>query len=235
MKKFQLFICLILCTFTTFAQFGRLKDVISGDESINFTEQQAVEAIKTTLENGVRKEVKKLTVKNGFLNNELAKIGFPENIKNVERKLRAVGLDNLVDKAVASLNHTAEEATKEAIPIFTDAITNIKVEDGINIIKGNESAATTYLKQKTYQQLYNKMSPIVSVKFKSVKADAIWSQLTTKYNRLPFTKDVNPDLIDYVTSQALEGVFKSIAKEELDIRNELSARTSDILRTVFGN
>lgn len=234
MKKIQLFICLILCTFTTFAQFDRLKDVISGDESLNFTEQQAVEAIKTTLENGVRKEVKKLTVENGFLNNELVKIGFPENIKNVERKLRAVGLDNLVDKAVVSLNRTAEEATKKAIPIFTDAITNIKVEDGINIIKGNENAATNYLKQNIYQQLYNEMSPIVSEKFNQVKADVIWSQLTSKYNRLPFTKDINPDLIDYVTTEALKGVFKAIAKEELDIRNELNARTSDILRTVFG-
>ncbi len=234
MKKIQLFICLTLCTFTTFAQFDRLKDVISGDESLNFTEQQAVEAIKKTLENGVRKEVKKLTVENGFLNNELVKIGFPENIKNVERKLRAVGLDNLVDKAVVSLNRTAEEATKKAIPIFTDAITNIKVEDGINIIKGNENAATSYLKQNTYQQLYNEMSPIVSEKFNQVKADVIWSQLTSKYNRLPFTKDINPDLIDYVTTEALKGVFKAIAKEELDIRNELNARTSDILRTVFG-
>jgi hypothetical protein len=234
MKKIQLFICLTFCTFTTFAQFDRLKDVISGDESLNFTEQQAVEAIKKTLENGVRKEVKKLTVENGFLNNELVKIGFPENIKNVERKLRAVGLDNLVDKAILSLNRTAEEATKKAIPIFTDAITNIKVEDGINIIKGNENAATSYLKQNTYQQLYNEMSPIVSEKFNQVKADVIWSQLTSKYNRLPFTKDINPDLIDYVTSEALKGVFKAIAKEELDIRNELNARTSDILRTVFG-
>jgi len=234
MKQLQLLICLTLCTFTTFAQFDRLKDVISGDESLNFTEQQAVEAIKTTLENGVRKEVKKLTVENGFLNNELVKIGFPENIKNVERKLRAVGLENLVDKAVVSLNRTAEEATKKAIPIFTDAITNIKVEDGINIIKGNENAATSYLKQNTYQQLYNEMSPIVSEKFNQVKADVIWSQLTSKYNRLPFTKDINPDLIDYVTTEALKGVFKAIAKEELDIRNELNARTSDILRTVFG-
>lgn len=234
--KFIITLLIFCVSLNHYAQFDQIKDAISSsNEAVNFTENQAVKAIKEALENGVAKEVEQLTLADGFLKNDLVRIGFPENIKKVERKIRAVGLGSVVDKAVVSLNRTAEEATKEAIPIFTKAITDISVEDGISIVKGNKDAATQYLQQKTYQQLYNQMSPIVSEKFKKVKADVVWEQLISKYNSLPFSKEVNPNLIDYVTNEALDGIFKSIAKEELEIRDQLTARTSDLLRNVFGN
>ncbi|MGJ8738122.1 DUF4197 domain-containing protein, partial [Zobellia laminariae] len=131
------------------------------------------------------------------------------------------------------LNRAAEDAVGEATPIFVDAVKGITFSDAKNILLGSDNAATQYLTSATQTQLYAKFNPVIKNSFSKVGADKIWSNLITKYNNIPLTKKVNPDLTDYVTQEALNGVFTMIAVEEKEIRNDASSRTTDLLRRVF--
>ena len=122
---------------------------------------------------------------------------------------------------------------KDATPIFVDAVKQMTFTDAKNILLGNESSATTYLQTSTSTALYGKFNPVIKNSFAKVGADKIWIQIITKYNSIPLVKKVNPDLTDYTTNKAMDGVFKMIAVEEKDIRTNFSARTSDLLKKVF--
>ena len=126
-----------------------------------------------------------------------------------------------------------ENAVKEATPIFVDAVVNMSFSDATTILMGNESAATQYLENSTSTALYGKFNPVIQNSFRKVGADKVWSNIITKYNSIPLVKKVNPDLTDYVTNQAMQGVFKMIAVEEKNIRTNLSSRTSPLLQKVF--
>lgn len=197
------------------------------------TNQDIAQGLKAALQKGVDQEVKKLTLENGFYQNEAVKILLPKELTKVENTLRDVGLGNLADEGIKALNRAAEDAVKEATPIFVNAISQMTINDAKNILMGNQNAATAYLKAKTNQELYNKFNPVIQNSFRKVGADQIWSNLITKYNQIPLTKNVNPDLTDYVTNQALKGVYFMIEQEEKQIRNNVSARTSQILQRVF--
>ncbi|HCQ77636.1 MAG TPA: DUF4197 domain-containing protein, partial [Leeuwenhoekiella sp.] len=127
----------------------------------------------------------------------------------------------------------AEDAVSEATPIFVDAVKGITFADAKTILLGADDSATTYLQNKTSTQLYDKFNPVIKSSFSKVGADQIWSNLITKYNALPLTNDVNPDLTDYVTQEALKGVYTMIAVEEKEIRTDFSARTTTLLKKVF--
>jgi len=157
----------------------------------------------------------------------------PKELQKVESTLRTLGLGSLADEGVKMLNRAAEDAVAEATPIFVDAIKNLTVNDAKNILLGNNNAATTYLQNNTNKALYAKFEPIINNSFKKVGADKIWTNLITKYNALPLTTDVNPNLTNYVTNEALTSVFKMVSKEELNIRTKVSSRTTDLLRKVF--
>lgn len=189
--------------------------------------------LKEALNNGISKEVTKLTATDGFFRNEAVKILLPDQLKKVDKTLRDVGLSSLADEGLKVLNRAAENAVKEATPIFVDAVTKMTFTDAKNILLGNDTAATSYLQSSTSTALYAKFNPVVQRSLGKVGADKVWSQIITKYNSLPLTTDVNPDLNDYVTNKAMEGVFKMIAVEEKQIRTDLSARTSDLLKRVF--
>ncbi|MGB0789328.1 MAG: DUF4197 domain-containing protein, partial [Marinirhabdus sp.] len=131
------------------------------------------------------------------------------------------------------LNRTAENAVKEATPIFVDAVRQITFTDAKNILLGNNNAATAYLEVKTQTALYNKFNPVINNSLKKVGADQIWTNIITKYNSIPLVNDVNPDLADYVTREALNGVYTMIGVEEQKIRADLRSRTTDLLRRVF--
>lgn len=190
--------------------------------------------LRQALDFGVDKEVSKLAQKDGFFKNPLTKILLPEELQKVDNALRSIGLDNAADEGLKLLNRAAEEAVAEALPIFVDAIKGITFNDAKNILLGDQDAATQFLQTRTQQALYNKFSPIINDKLGSVGATQIWSELITRYNQIPFTNDVTTDLTAYVTDQALSGVFKSIAVEELDIRSRVSSRTTTLLQQVFG-
>jgi Protein of unknown function (DUF4197) len=189
--------------------------------------------LKEALNNGISKQVVKLTAVDGFFKNEAVKILLPDELKKVDKTLRDVGLSKMADEGLKVLNRAAEDAVKEATPIFVDAIKGMSFTDAKNILMGNESAATTYLQNSTSTALYAKFNPVIKNSFAKVGADKVWTNIITKYNSLPLTKDVNPDLTDYTTNKAMEGVFKMIAVEEKNIRTDLSSRTSDLLKKVF--
>jgi len=189
--------------------------------------------LKEALNNGISKQVTKLTAVDGFYKNEAVKILLPEELRKVDSSLRKIGLSSLADEGLKVLNRAAEDAVKEATPIFVSAVKNMSFTDAKTILMGNESSATTYLQTSTSTALYGKFNPVIKNSFAKVGADKVWTNIITKYNSIPFSKKVNPDLTDYVTNQAMTGVFKMIAVEEKNIRTNLTARTSTLLQKVF--
>jgi hypothetical protein len=190
-------------------------------------------ALQQALNQGIDKQVSKLTQTDGFYKNELVKITLPAELQKVDKGLRDIGLGNLADEGLKVLNRAAEDAVKEATPIFVDAVKGITFNDAQNILMGDKNSATSYLTNKTQMALYDKFKPVINQSFAKVGADDIWSNLISRYNAIPFTNNVNPDLTDYVTNEALKGVYTMIAIEEEEIRNKISSRSTDLMRKVF--
>lgn len=189
--------------------------------------------LRQALQMGVEKQVTKLTEEGGFFRNELVRITLPPELQKVDRTLRDIGLDALADEGLRVLNRAAEDAVQEATPIFINAIQDITFTDARNILTGDSNAATTYLSQRTSDELYKKFNPVITNSLDEVGATKVWSNIIQRYNQVPLTSDVNPDLADYVTREALEGVFTMIAVEEEQIRTNLAARTTALLERVF--
>jgi hypothetical protein len=197
------------------------------------SQDEIASGLRQALNFGIEKQVSKLTAKDGFFKNNLVKILWPSEIQKVDKTLRDLGLSSLADEGLKVLNRAAEDAVKEATPIFVDAVKQITFTDAKTILLGADNAATAYLTNKTQTALYAKFHPVINNSFTKVGADKIWSNLISKYNSLPLTNDVNPDLTDYVTGEALKGVYTMIAVEEKEIRTQLSSRTTDLLKKVF--
>ena len=197
------------------------------------SQAQIGNGLKEALNNGISNQVSKLTSTDGFFKNNLVKILLPEELQKVDSGLRKIGLSSLADEGLKVLNRAAEDAVKTSTPIFVDAVKGITFNDAKNILLGDNSAATSYLQGKTNTALYSKFNPVIKNSFGKVGADKIWSNIITKYNAIPFTNKVNPDLTDYVTTQALKGVFTMIAVEEKGIRNNVGLRSSNLLKQVF--
>jgi hypothetical protein len=189
--------------------------------------------LKEALNNGITKQVSKLTATDGFYKNEAVKILLPEELRKVDTGLRRIGLSSLADEGLKVMNRAAEDAVKEATPIFISAVKNMSFTDAKGILLGNDSSATTYLENSTSTALYGKFNPVIKNSFTKVGADKVWSNIITKYNSIPLVNKVNPDLNDYVTKQAMNGVFKMISVEEKNIRTNINARTSPLLQKVF--
>lgn len=189
--------------------------------------------LKQALEAGITRQVTKLAEENGFYGNELVRIVLPKELQDMENALRKFGLGSLADKGIKALNDAAEDAVGEAIPIFVDAVEGMTFDDAKNILLGDDRAATTFLETRTDQALYNKFSPVIQNSFQKVGADKIWASIINEYNKIPLADNVNPDLTDYVTMQALDGVYTMIAVEEKEIRNNIGARTTKLLQKVF--
>ena len=189
--------------------------------------------LKEALNKGIEKQVTKLTAVDGFYKNEMVKILLPDELQKVDNTLRKLGLGSLADEGIMMLNRAAEDAVKESTPIFVDAVKNMSFTDAKNILMGNENAATTYLQTTTTTPLYAKFNPVIQSSFAKVGADKVWANIIKKYNSIPLVSKVNPDLTDYTTNKALEGVFKMIAIEEKDIRTNLKSRTTNLLQQVF--
>jgi len=189
--------------------------------------------LRQALDFGIEKQVSKLTQRDGFYGNSLVKILMPQELQKVDKALRDVGLGSLADDGIKMLNRAAEDAVKEATPIFVNAVKDITFDDAKNILLGADNAATQYLEGKTTTALYDKFQPVIQSSFAKVGADQIWTSLINNYNKIPFVNKVNPNLTDYVTTEALKGVYTMIAVEEKEIRNKVGSRTTDLLRKVF--
>lgn len=230
MKK----IILVVLAATTFLGCAELQQVVDQlPQGTGISQLDIANGLKEALDNGIDKQVTKLTATDGFFKNEAVKILLPEELQVVDTKLRQIGLSSLADEGLKVLNRAAEDAVKEATPIFVSAVKNMTFTDAKNILMGNNTAATTYLETSTSNALYAQFNPVIKNSFSKVGADKVWTNIITKYNSIPFVTKVNPDLTDYTTNKAMDGVFKMIAVEEQNIRTNLSSRTSDLLKKVF--
>lgn len=230
MKK-SVFILSLFC-FLGCAELQQITSQLPQNSGI-LSNADIANGLKAALNNGIDKQVSKLTSTDGFFRNEMVKILLPEELQKVDKGLRNIGLSSLADEGIKMLNRAAEDAVKEATPIFVDAVKQMTFNDAKNILMGSENAATSYLQNTTSTALYSKFNPVIKNSFSKVGADKVWENIITKYNALPLVQKVNPDLTDYTTNKAMEGVFKMIAVEEKEIRTNLNARTSDVLKRVF--
>ena len=230
MKKTVILIVLSFI-FTSCAELQQVVNQLPQTGTISNTD--IASGLRQALDLGIDKQVTKLTQKDGFFKNELVKILLPEELQKVDKTLRNIGLGSLADEGLKILNRAAEDAVKEATPIFINAVKDITFNDAKNILLGNDNAATQYLTTRTQSQLYEKFKPVINSSFSKVGADKIWTNLIDKYNKLPLTNNVNPDLTDHVTNEALKGVYTMIAVEEKEIRNKVSSRTTSLLKKVF--
>jgi hypothetical protein len=231
MKKMMLLLmfCLPLASCTPELE-KILTEVLTEDV---LTDEQIGMGLKEALTNGISKGADVVSQLDGYYKNPDIKILFPPQAKKIENKLNELGLGNLLEPVVEKLNRAAEDAAKEAKPIFVSAIKQMTIQDAMNILMGEKNAATSYLQKTTSNDLYAKFNPVVVNSLKKVKALDYWDDVVNKYNTLPFVEKVNPDINDYVTQKAMDGLFHMIEKEERLIRKDPVARTTDLLKKVF--
>ena len=194
-------------------------------------------AVKELLQVSADNSLAKLGVNNGFYQNNEVKIPFPPALKKVEDKLKQVGFTNQVNQFTEKLNRSAEDAASGVKEIFKTAITQMTINDALGIIMGNEDAATQYMRKTTTAAITSKVSSVVAKSNEKIKLASYWTPLANKYNTVMMLTggaQVNTDLTQYVTEKAVEGIFKTMAKEEKVIRTKTSARTTSLLQRVFG-
>ncbi|MEN8247313.1 MAG: DUF4197 domain-containing protein [Bacteroidota bacterium] len=233
MKKILIFFVVLLVGCTSAQISKTLSTVGSVLNSEELTEGDVAAGLKEALVNGVNKGSDQASQVDGFYKDPLLKIPFPPEIEKVETKLRQLGAGKLVDDFVLSLNRGAEKAAAEAKPIFVDAVKSMTVQDAWGILKGEDNAATEYLKRTTSTQLEAKFKPVIKESLDGVGATKHFSTVVNYYNKIPLIEDVNPNLDDYATQKAMEGLFLLIEKEEKNIREDPIARTTDLLKRVF--
>ena len=213
---------------------NKAKDAVSGKSALS--NDDIIAGLKEALTQGSGKGANTLSQVDGFFKNAALKILLPPEAEKVESTLRKVGLGQQVDDAILSMNRAAEDACKSAAPIFGNAIKQMSFQDALGILKGSDTAATGYLRGKTSNELTAAFRPVIEQSLEKVNATKYWNTLITSYNKVNILggQKINPDLSAYVTERALNGVFYQVAQEEKSIRKDPVARTSEILKKVFG-
>ena len=209
-----------------------------GSTSSGLTNGEVVSGLKEALTVGITNSVNLTSVTDGFLGNNEIKLPFPADAIKVKEKALDWGLTGQVEKFETTLNRAAEEAAKEALPIFKNAIVNMSIQDGFSILNGGDGSATTFLRNNTTNALVEAFSPKVEAAISKVKLTEYWDPIITKYNSaMTFTggEKLNPDLNKYVTELAIKGLFTMVEKEENKIRKDPAARVTEILQKVFGS
>ena len=231
MKLFNIFFIVLFASACTVQQIQQsLDQYLDTDE---LTTEEVANGLKEALIKGISNGSQEASKVNGFLGNPKIKIPFPPDVQKVEDKLRSIGLDKQVDQFVETLNRGAEEAAKEARPIFVSAIRSMTIQDAWDILKGEDNAATQYLQRTTSSQLRSKFKPVISNALDKTNATKYYGDIINTYNKIPLVDDVDPDLENYATQKALDGLFFLIANEEKKIREDPVARTTDLLKKVF--
>ncbi len=198
------------------------------------TNEEVIKGLKEALTIGTNSSSSVASKLDGYYKNPKIFIPWPEEAIDMKTRLTKLGMQKKITEFETSLNRAAEEAAKNAAPIFIDAITNMSLTDGFAILKGADTAATNYLRKTTYAPLKDKFKPVVIEAINKVKVTSYWKPLVTKYNKLPGVKKQNPDLEEYVTIKAINGLMLLIAEEEIKIRKDPMARVTDLLKKVFG-
>jgi hypothetical protein len=199
------------------------------------TEAEAGEGIKEALGQGLVKAVLQLNKQDGFFKDAFYKILMPPDAKKIENTLRDLGMGKMVDKAILQINRGAEDAAGYAKPIFVDAIKNMTLSDAIGLVKNGDTSATHFFRVKTTDKLIAAFMPVIKASLDKVDATKYYGDVINTYNNFPTTlKKINPDLTSFVTAKATDALFDLVAKEELNIRQNIAARTTELLRKVFG-
>ncbi|MES2587892.1 MAG: DUF4197 domain-containing protein [Bacteroidota bacterium] len=218
------------------AQIPNLKKVgekVGVTKTSSLSEDEVGRALKEALNRGIEKGVSQLSKADGYFKDPQIKLLMPDEAKGVEDKLRKMGQGAKVDEAIESMNRAAEDAANGAKDLFVEAIKNLSLKDVMNILNGADDAATQFLSTNTRSQLFEKFKPVIKVSLDKVGATKHWTTVFTAYNAIPLVKKVNPDLVEYATNKAIDGLFIQIAKEELEIRKNPAARVTDLLKKVF--
>lgn len=204
-------------------------------ENGNLSSAEVAEGLKQALRQGISKGADQASQQDGYFRNPRLKIPFPEEAQRVEQRLRQIGMGNEVDRFILTLNRGAEEAAKEAKPIFVDAIRSMTIQDAWNILRGEQDAATQYLRRTTGEQLRTKFLPVISRSLDQVNATRYYGDIVSTYNRLPGVTKADPDLEAYATTKAIDGLFLLVAEEEKNIRANPVARTTELMKRVFAS
>jgi Protein of unknown function (DUF4197) len=233
MKKL---ITLIAICFTL-GSCDELKQIAStaGTATTGISNAEAGSGIKEALAQGIAKSVLQLNTTDGFFKDALYKVLLPPEAKKIENTLRSLGLNSMVDKAILQINRGAEDAAGFAKPIFVDAIKSMTLNDAIGLIRNGDTSATHFFREKTTEKLMAAFAPVIKTSLDKTDGTKYYGDIVNKYNSLPLVvKKINPDLTGYVTEKATTALFDLIAKEEVNIRSNFAARTTDLLRKVFG-
>jgi len=238
MKKIVLSaaISFILIQSNSFAQvnLNNILNSASNTTGQGLSEDKIVKGLKEALALGTKKSTENASKIDGYFKNPLIKIPFPKEAAEMEKTLKSLGMSKQVDTFIKTMNRAAEDAAVKATPIFINAITNMSITDGIKILRGGENAATLYLLNSTNTGLTKEFKPVIQKSLQKVEITKYWNPLVKRYNQVPMVKKMNPNLDDYVTNKAIEGLFKMIAQEENKIRKDPQARVTDLLKDVFG-
>ena len=236
-KKLTILSLAFFFTFNANAQFnlkGKLNDIknkVTGGEALS--QEDIGNGLKEALNVGIKEGVDFLSAEDGYYKT-VYKVLLPEEAQKVATKLRAVpGFSNFEEDLVLKLNRAAEDAAKKATPIFVSAIKQMTFQDALNILMGEKDAATRYLEKSTFQSLYDEFRPVIIESLDKFNAREYWQKGATAYNKIPLTQDVTTELDDYVTKNALMGLFSMVEKKELDIRDNQGSRTTDLMQRVF--
>jgi len=240
---------ILISTILILTACAELTNLLKTAGPVPLTEEEVINGLKEALTTGARNSAQRLAAENGYYGDEAVKILLPDDAKIILDNLSKLpGGDKLVQDVVLRINRAAEDAAKEAAPIFVNSIKQMTIKEAFNILNGADNAATGYLRTTTYTDLYNLYKPKIQASTEkkivgNISTKESWVTLTGKWNslansvagRIASLKPVNTDLDDYLTNRALTGMFLKVEQEELKIRKDVSARVSPLLQRVFGS
>ena len=249
MKKIYVFTIMILLSFADISQAGLFDSIVKGvmgkssqETDTNTTtidNDKIIPGLKEALTIGTRNAVDTVSKIDGYFGNKDIEILMPEKMQMVATILKQAGLNDHVDNFILSMNRAAEKAGSKAAPLFVDAIKEMSVKDAENILNGGDTAATDYFRNKTSDKIYEAFKPTVSSSMNAVGVTRSYKEMMNKYQsiitttNMPFIDKYSLDLDDYVTDEAINGLFYMVGQEEKKIRTEPAARVTDLLKTVF--
>ena len=234
MKQFLLILLSVSLTATVNSQsiFDKVKKKLNTNSGL--TEEEAGRGVKEALNNGIGSAVSFLNKPDAFFKSELYKVLLPPDAKKMEKTLRDLGMGKMCDDAIEAINRGAEDAVGYATPIFVDAIKQMTVTDALKLVTGGKNSITDFFRAKTSTKLKEAFMPVINKSLERTNATKYYGDAVTRYNKVPMVKKMNPDLSDYVADRTLFALFERIAVEEVKIRSNPAARTSDLLKKVFG-
>jgi len=226
---------MVSCSQIDFNKLGKnINKDINSYQKKPLSNDEIISGLKEALTVGSNNASAAASKPDGYFKHPVIKIPFPPEAQQMESTLRSIGMNKQVDDFVLTMNRAAEEAAKQAAPVFIDAVKKMTITDGLTILKGSDTAATGYLRKTTSPQLHDGFKPTIKTATQKVEVTKYWTPLVSAYDKIPFVTKINPDLDEYITQRALSGLFYLVSQEETKIRKDPAAQVTDLLKRVFG-